>query len=121
MKVFKIDSANPKNKSELILNNVAVANDFFTKLFGLIFKRKLKKDEGLLIEYCNSIHTFGMRYSIDVVFLNEDNEIVSIFRKLKPFRITPFIKEAKKVLELRSGICNIFSLEDGNLLHFKEG
>ncbi|MBF0298786.1 MAG: DUF192 domain-containing protein [Oligoflexia bacterium] len=75
-----------------------------------MFKKEMKtfineeSFDGLLIESCNSIHTCFMRFNIDVLFLNKENEIVSIIRNMKPWRITWMYFKAKKVLELNAGI-----------------
>lgn len=118
MKVVKLINGNPEEKNELIADSLITANNFFTKLSGLVFK-KLKEGQCLLIENCRSIHTFGMRYNIDVVFLDEKNRVLAIFQNIKPFKITPFINNAKKVLELKSGEIKKTSLKVGDYLQFK--
>jgi len=57
------------NKRVLLFDRVAVADNFFTRLNGLIFKRYLSDGEGLLLTNCSSIHTMWMRFKIDVIFL----------------------------------------------------
>jgi uncharacterized protein len=103
----------------LISNKIKIAEGFFSRLFGLIFKKVLSNSEGLLFENCNSIHTLGMRYCIDVVFLNKSNEVIAIFYSLKPFRFTPFIKNASKVLEFKSGFITGTNLQAGDKLYFE--
>ncbi|MCL4378768.1 MAG: DUF192 domain-containing protein [Actinobacteria bacterium] len=131
MKVYKIispDTYNHGNKIhkyesptgfEIISDKIKAADNFFTRLFGLIFKRKLKNSEGLLIEECKSIHTFGMRYCIDVIFLDKFDEIIKVFHSFKPFRFTPLIKNASRVLELKSGFINYVSLKTGDRLYIE--
>lgn len=113
-------SCNKNNNNSLVLisDKVKIAESFFNKLFGLIFKKELSDSEGLLLENCNSIHTIGMNYRIDVAFLNKSNEVIAIFYSLKPFRFTPFIKNASKVLELKSGFIKSIPLKVGDKLYF---
>jgi len=118
MKLFKACTWKNKGRNELVLNNVMIAGNFFDKLFGLIFKKRLKNGEGLLIENCRSIHTFGMRYRIDAVYLNGDNMVLAIFQDIKPFRVTPLIKNASKVLEVRSKTIKHASLKVNDLVLF---
>jgi len=118
MKAIKVNSRD-KTKRELIASEVVEAKNFFEKLFGLIIKKKLKDNQGFLIKNCNSIHTFWMRYSIDAVFLNEENLVLSIFHKIKPFRVTPFIKNACCVLELLPGTAEKILLREGDLVIFQ--
>jgi len=119
MKAFKIDPEKNIEKDELISNNVAVANNFFSRLFGLIFRRKLRNGNSLLIENCKGIHTFWMMYNIDVIFLDKNNKAISIFCNIRPFKIIPFIKNTSKVLELRSGSVEATSLKAGDLMYFE--
>ena len=86
-----------------ISGNIKTADSFFRKLFGLVFSAPLKEGEGLLIDNCSSIHTFWMRYPIDVLFLDSNNRVIRFFEDLKPFRVTPFIRGAAKTVELKSG------------------
>lgn len=110
---------------ELILNQTAIninekilyAKGFTLKLFGLIFKR-LKDDEIFLIGNCNSIHTFWMRYKIDVIFLDQNDKVIRIYKSLKPFRVTPFIKGAASVLEANDNFVNKYNLKVGFKLLF---
>jgi uncharacterized membrane protein (UPF0127 family) len=108
-----------KDKDLLIFQNIEVARSFFTKLAGLIFKKELKGDEGLLFENCNSIHTLWMRFPIDVLFLDGENMIVSIIQDLRPFRFSPFIKQAVKVIEIKAGVASEFGLRTGDIFRFE--
>ena len=67
---------------------------------GLIGVKHLPPDEGLLIERCNCIHTFFMRFAIDATFLDGNDRPVKVVRNIKPWR--PFVWggwRARKVLE----------------------
>jgi len=118
LKAVKINLID-ENKKELIAAEIMEANSFFDKLFGLVTRRKLKGREGFLIKNCSSIHTFWMRYSIDVVFLDKNNQVLAIYYDLKPFRTTPFIKNAFFALELKSGVVKKSSLKPGDLISFE--
>ena len=116
MRAVKI---NPGRKIEVIAAKIVKADNFFSKLFGLIIRKKLKDKEGFLIENCSSIHTFWMRYSIDVIFLNKKNLVLAIYHNIKPFRATLFIRNAYSALELKSGTIEKTSLEVGDLVQFE--
>ena len=118
MKAVKLNLIEKTGK-ELIAAEVIEANTFFNKLFGLITRRRLRDREGFLIENCNGIHTFWMRYNIDVVFLDKKNRVLAIYNSVKPFRVTPFIKNAFFVLELKSGTIEKTSLRPGDLISFE--
>jgi len=118
MRAVKIDTADPK-REELIASEVLKAKNFLNRLLGLTVRRKLKDKEGFFIEDCSSIHTFWMRYSIDAVFLDRKNQVVAIHNNIRPFRMTPFIKNAFSVLELGSGTIEKTSLSVGDLIRFR--
>ncbi len=99
MKLFRIKA----DGSAFDFSNIKTADSFSRKLFGLVFSAPLKEGEGLLIDNCSSIHTFWMRYPIDVLFLDSSNRVIRFFEDLKPFRVTPFIRGAAKTIELKSG------------------
>ena len=89
---------------EIILGSrIKVATNFFSRLRGLMFVKSLTADDGLLIRSCNSIHTCFMRFNIDVLFLNNDLEIVKIRRDMRPWRMTLIYWSATQVLELPAG------------------
>jgi hypothetical protein len=104
MPLYRITESIYKEKSkEILTDKVIVASSFSKKLFGLITGPELDDNTCFLIENCSSIHTVGMKYSLDIIFLNEHGNIIRIFEKMPPFRFTPFIKNAKKVVELYPG------------------
>ena len=79
---------------------VRVAKSLWARMRGLIGVKRLPPDEGLLIERCNCIHTFFMRFAIDATFLDGNDRPVKVVRNIKPWR--PFVWggwRARKVLE----------------------
>ena len=71
-----------------IIEKVKVAKSFKDRLIGLMFAKSLGEYNGLLISPCRSIHTFFMRMSIDVIFLDKNYKIIKIIRRMKPWRVT---------------------------------
>jgi len=67
------------------------------RLLGLAFMRP-PPDHALLIPHCRSVHTFGMRFPIDVTFLDERGRIVRVARNVPPRRVL-FERRAFAVLE----------------------
>ena len=80
-----------------------VARTMFARIKGLIGTKRLPPGEGMLILYCNAIHTFFMSFSIDATFLDRDDRVVKVVRNIPPWR--PFVWggfRAVKVLETAS-------------------
>jgi len=69
---------------------------------GLLGRAELPRGEGILLRPAGSVHTFFMRFPIDVVFLDREQVVVGIESDLAPWR-TAGRKGAKAVLELASG------------------
>jgi len=102
-----------------IVDEVGKADRFFSRFLGLMFKKKMNDNQGLLIIPCNQIHTFNMRFDIDVLFISKENKIVHIEHSMKPGRATKMIKGSHSVLELCSGISEKNGVKIGDMLTFE--
>ncbi|HYY06536.1 MAG TPA: DUF192 domain-containing protein [Candidatus Limnocylindria bacterium] len=72
------------------------------RLLGLAFVDALPIDHGLLLPGCRSIHTFGMRFAIDVIFLDARGDPLRVVRGLPPRRLATHWR-AHAVIETRAG------------------
>lgn len=106
-----------KNGVKLNLK-VKVADSFFSRFKGLMFKNFLPADEGLLLIPCNSVHTFSMRFEIDIIFIDEGGLILAIEHSMPANKITKPIKGCVKVLELAAGMAQKFNFKVGDQLNF---
>ncbi len=95
-----------KYKETILCEELKIADDFFSRLIGLMFKNKMVGFDGLLIKQCNSIHTFFMRYALDIVFLNKEMKVVKVIENIKPWRMTLMYFKSSQVLELKGGTLN---------------
>lgn len=85
-----------------ICKNLKRAKSIEDRMIGLMFREDIHEGyDGLMITPCKSIHTFFMKFPIDVVFLDESLKIVKIIKNMKPWRISGFYFKAEQVLELR--------------------
>ncbi|MBI2521257.1 MAG: DUF192 domain-containing protein [Bdellovibrio sp.] len=106
-----------QENSVLLSSKTRHANATLDRMIGLMFAPPTVEIDGLLIEPCNSIHTFFMRFNLDLVFLSRKNVILKIQRNVKPWRMTWIVWRAKKVLELKSGLIPS-DLKIGDTLEF---
>jgi uncharacterized membrane protein (UPF0127 family) len=95
-------AVNLSNQRELATNLVATRN-IFGRIKGLLGKDSLPPGEALLIKPCNAIHTIGMRFAIDVIFLSRDNHVIAVSKNLRPNHLSPIHFRATSVIELPAG------------------
>src|ERR687884_124148 len=86
----------------VVCERCLVADTFRLRLRGLLGRRSVGGDEGLLLVGSPSIHTSFMRFPIDALFLDRELAVIGIAANLKPWRIAGRWK-AKHILELRAG------------------
>ncbi|MCL4440784.1 MAG: DUF192 domain-containing protein [Firmicutes bacterium] len=102
----------------LLAQNVETAFSFPSRLQGLLGRPELLPGQGMLLKPCRSIHTFFMRFAIDVVFTDKEGEIIYLAPNLKPFKATPVIRGACMALELPSGTLSRTGTKKGDLIKF---
>jgi uncharacterized protein len=83
---------------------------FLGRGLGLMFRASLPAGEGMWIVPCNGIHTFFMRFPIDVLFLDRDQRLVRAFPRLRPWRMVPFVRGSRSVVELPAGTLDSLQL-----------
>ena len=79
-----------------------LADAALARMKGLLGRRELPSDKGILLRPASSVHTAFMRFPIDVVFLDGDNRVLKIASDVKPWR-TAGARKAKAALELAAG------------------
>lgn len=90
-------------RATVIAESARVADSFFTRFRGLLWSPPLKHGEGLLITPCSQIHMFGMKYAIDVVFLDKQWRVVATVFGIGPGRVSKIYGKAHCCLELPVG------------------
>jgi uncharacterized membrane protein (UPF0127 family) len=94
--------ATNQSKGAILARRVRVATSFQDRCVGLLGTTTLPVDQGLYLTPCRSVHTFFMRYAIDVIFLDAQHRILSA-RTLAPWRFSSWERRAAGVLELTAG------------------
>ena len=104
-----------KSKNCLIASRAVVADNFLLRLKGLMFRKGMDQEEAIIFYHTPSIHTFFMRFPIEVVFLNKKMQVVEIHQKLGPRRVV-FSASASIAVELTVGKTSNKTLEIGDIL-----
>jgi len=99
----------------IIADKCRLAADFASRFKGLMFRDSLPDGEALLIVPCNSVHTFFMRFSIDVVFINQNGTAVEEQRNMEPGRMMNPVSHGWATLELKGGAIESLLGSSGSL------
>jgi protein-S-isoprenylcysteine O-methyltransferase Ste14/uncharacterized membrane protein (UPF0127 family) len=93
---------------------VTVAGNFFARLVGLLGTVNPDPQKAFYIDPCMGLHTLGMKYPIDVVFLNSERKVIKLLPNLSPNRITRIMLSAKCAIELPPNTLNdnLFQIGD---------
>jgi uncharacterized membrane protein (UPF0127 family) len=103
----------------VVCGRCLVADTPFVRMRGLLGRKKLEPNEGLLLTPCSSIHTWFMSFAIDVVYLDSDLTVLGIREGVKPWRMTGW-RGARSVLELPAGACEQKGLRPGDRLELDD-
>ena len=81
---------------------LAVADTHWSRMRGLLglHENDFRNGCGLWIIPCRGVHTLGMGFPIDVVYLDQTQTVVHVERELRPWRLAPITTQAASVLEL---------------------
>ncbi len=115
--MFKITNMSNGN---IIAEQAAYADTFISRLRGLMFRNSFNKGEALVIVPCNSIHTFWMKFPIDVVFLSKENVVIYTIENFHPNKISSLLRKAHSVVELPVGTIKECSIQQEDLLMIDE-
>jgi len=101
----------------VVCEECLVAATPLTRMRGLLGRSSLPSGQAILLRPAASVHTFFMRFSIDVVFLDDELRVVHIAADLRPWRAAGK-RGARAVLELPAGECERRGLRVGDQLRF---
>jgi uncharacterized protein len=101
----------------VVCEECLVAATPFARMRGLLGRGSLPSGEGILLRPAASVHTFFMRFAIDVVFLDEHLRVLGISAELPPWRAAGK-RGAGAVLELSAGECARRGLSVGDRVRF---
>jgi uncharacterized membrane protein (UPF0127 family) len=104
-----------ETRGNVLVHNLQIAKTPWSKMKGLLGRETLEEDTGLLIEFCNRIHMFFMKFPIDVVYLDRNLIVKKIVYNLQPWGISSH-RSAAHVLEIAAGRAGARELETSDQL-----
>lgn len=105
-------------KKTILADRCRFANSLIKRMVGLLNRSSLAQGEGLLLYRCYGIHTFFMRFAIDVLFLDKELRVIRAVPAIPPFR-TCVVKQAVYVLELPVGSIQRTQTADGDQIQMR--
>jgi hypothetical protein len=103
MKIIKVDT-------------IRHANNFFKRLKGYMFQKRPMNSEIMIFDNCNSVHTFNMKFKIDILFLDAQNRVVKKSSSVPHGRFLSPVKEASRVVEAPDGLFD--QIEENDVVAF---
>lgn len=112
-------SARNTNTGRLLAERVGIAATRAARAIGLLRHKELPEGEGLWIVPSRGVHTWGMRFAIDVISLDESGRIVDLAEDLKPWRMRLPRPGCVGVLELPAGTIALSGTRLGDAIMFE--
>jgi uncharacterized membrane protein (UPF0127 family) len=109
---MKIDNLTRKTQ---LASNAVVAGSGAKRTKGLLGRKSLEPGEGMWIVPCEAVHTFGMRFPIDLVYLDRKQRVKKVRSNVVPWRLSACLS-AHSILELPSGTIEATLTQTGDLL-----
>ena len=100
-------------------SNIQVADTWASRLRGYVGRPAPAEGEGLLLSPCTGIHTLGMGFSIDVLFLDDEGKVLDLIPALRPWRRSRRVSDARYVLELPTGTIKATGTDVGDVLSWQ--
>ncbi len=107
-----------RNTGEVIATDIETAYSFWPRFKGLMLRKDMPEGSALHISPCPSIHTFFMKFSIDILYLNRKNEIIGMERALSPGKVGKRFTGGHSVIEFPAGSLHNSAVHVGDALDF---
>ena len=104
-------------RNTVLAENTVMANTSETRRKGLLKHESLPKGEGLWIAPCEAVHTFWMKFAIDLVYLSKKKQVLKVRHAVPPWRISGCLR-AHSVLELPAGMAAETETQPGDQIEF---
>lgn len=95
-------------------DRIAIADGWWSRFKGLLGRPGLAPGEGLLLQPCRAVHMMGMRFPLDIAFLDQDGTVVAAYPNLVPGARTGWHRRANGALELPAGTLAASGTREGD-------
>ncbi len=104
------------SKETILADKARMADTFFKRLIGLLNRKSLAKGEALILSRANCIHSFFMRFNIDVLFLDQYGKVIAALPSFRPFRVSRLYFNASLTLELPETTLQLTNTQPGDTI-----
>lgn len=109
-----------RRNGRVLAERVEVARSLMSRLIGLIGRRSFPQGSAFVIPRCKQVHTFLMRFPMDVIYSDADNRVVCVAERVKPLRLTSYCRTAAQAIELPAGTISAAGIQPGDMLLFSD-
>jgi uncharacterized protein len=112
-----------RTRRTYLATRLCLAGNHWSRLRGLMLTKAddFVAGQGLWISPSHGVHTFAMRFPIDVIYLDRDRNVIHLEQNLKPWRVAPVQLRAASVLELPAGTLHSTSTGAGDEIEIVMG
>ncbi|HEX2240894.1 MAG TPA: DUF192 domain-containing protein [Actinomycetota bacterium] len=96
-------SARVEHDGRVLAGQVAIASSMWARARGLLGRSELARGEALVLPKTKQVHTVGMTFPIDVLFLDENGRVLHLVRAMRPWRLSRWVRRCRNVIELQAG------------------
>jgi len=105
-----------QTQNTVLAEDIFIADTLLKRVKGLLGKKEFLPGQALILEACNSVHTFFMRFPIDLLFVDNNYRIIKALPGLVPNRISRIFWKSRLVIELPCGILKLTKTRDKDQL-----
>jgi len=107
-------------RDQVLADRMDWAGTSATRRRGLLGRETFEHGEGIYLAPCQWIHMFGMRFAIDVAFLDKKGRVLAVHHRLKPGRVSRLVWRADGALELPAGVLASTDTQVGDTISLEE-
>jgi uncharacterized membrane protein (UPF0127 family) len=115
-----LQAVNVSKGGTIVARRVEWAGTSAQRRRGLLGRSAMNHEEGIYLGPCQWIHTFRMKFPIDVAFLARDGRVLAVHHNLKANRLSKIVLRAQGVLELSAGRLRATDTGIGDIVQFRE-
>lgn len=104
-----------QSRGRCLADQVVACRTFWSRLRGGLNQGALQPGQGWYLTPCRAVHTLGMQFPLDAVYLSSQGRVLRVVR-LAPWRLGPWLPAARGVLELPAGSCTPETCQAGDQL-----